>query len=262
MPKRHRVLSLLGGSAAALVAGFAAPMALGHADDQLPPSFPPYNGPYQTCVDDACLTMGDAGAWSYSGFRPFFTDWEVTDQPYTVTLDGQAAGSYLVDIEDTWSALVSVSEYHFSDFDPTALGLEHAAPEDTALHGFDGLSGADITDVSWFGGRFNLLTIEGVTLHGHELNYSVISTPEFTNTMVYTSDSPANVDYIQFAGSDEPDVLWNTFFHSWLPPVPDYLVPADPFTDLDFDPGEYPWFVSGGELWDMIQDWLNDAADM
>jgi hypothetical protein len=232
MPMSHRVLALFGGAAAALLTSFIAPTALGHAEGA-------DAGTWQTCDGDVCLVMGDAAEddWSYSGVRPFFTDW-IGHQPYTVEVtqdDGSVidAGSYNIDIQDYWSPIFAISMYHYGDFVPN-----DAAPSGLDLGDFGDLSDAWVYDSRLFDGAIDQVILQNVHQNGHDINYIILSMGDFTNTFAYTWSATA--DYIQVGDSD-PTFLWNSLFHSGFPKVPDYFVPADPFADLDFDPGDFEW---------------------
>lgn len=244
MSKPHRVLSLLGGAAAALAVSLIVPMAPGHAEGNADHTFPPGDGgPYETCDGDVCLVMGDAAQadWQYSGVRPFFTDWKTDNQLYTVEVDQGAgtdpvtAGTYDMYVQDMWTPYIAVSHYEYGDFTPNP-----DAPSDLDLGGFADLSGTVIYDTRYWGGLVDQLTINDVMVHGHELDYIVLSMGDFTGVLAHTTTDSAA--YYQF-GDSEPVFVWNSFFHSWAPEVPDYVIPADPFAQIDFDPSDY---VFGG----------------
>jgi len=225
MSIKARVLSLLGGAAAALFAGFVMPAALAHAGSVS-------NGPYETCDGAVCLVMGDVNpaTWTYSGFRPYFTDWK-GDQAYNVEVLGAGgtttdAGSYDIKVEDYWSQFMSSSSYQYGAFTPSAdgAGLD--------LGGFGDLTGTTIYRTTY--GDFTQLTINDAATGA---NYWIVSTPSYVNIQV--SMDGASQDYIQYAGDSSPTFLWNSLYDSSFVPVPDYLIPADPWAGLDFDPSEY-----------------------
>jgi hypothetical protein len=234
MPISRRPLSLLGGASAALLASFFMPMALGHAADTYPG-----DGTYETCDGAVCLVQPDDLAdWHYSGVRPFVTDWQGT-QPYDVTQDGTTLGSYNITAEDTWTPFYSVWHYDYGDFTP-ADGVT-----DPDLGAFAGQSGASVYDFSTLGGTVHFLTLIDVNVHGHELSYYETSFGDFTNVAVVDPVDGTSGDYIQ-SGDSAPQWLYNSLFHGgFFPQVPDYLVPADQFAQIDFDPGQ---FVDGGAL--------------
>ncbi|SNV74310.1 Uncharacterised protein [Mycolicibacter terrae] len=223
MSVRNRVLALLGGAAAALFAGFVMPAALANAGVADP-------GPYETCDGATCLVMGDyePGTWTYSGFRPYFTDWK-GDQVYNVEVtgaDGSSvnAGSYDINVEDYWSTFMSSSTYIYGDYTPSG---------NTADPGpFDDLTGTTIYSTTY--GAVNQLTINDAA---NGASYWIVTTPYYVNTVV-TMDG-ASQDYIQYAGDAAPTFLWNSLDNSSYVPVPEYLIPADPWAGLDFDPSEY-----------------------
>lgn len=225
MSVKARVLSLLGGAAAAVLAGFVLPAATAHAGllD---------NGPYETCDGAVCLVMGDyqPDTWTYSGFRPYSTDWK-GDQAYNVEVTGTDgstadAGSYDIKVEDYWSQWMSSSTYRYGAFAPNAdgTGLD--------LAGFGDLTGTTVYSTTF--GSFNQVTINDAATGA---NYWIVTTPSYVNTVV-TMDG-ASQDYIQYAGDGAPTLLWNSLVDSTFVPVPDYLIPADPWAGLDFDPSEF-----------------------
>jgi hypothetical protein len=223
MSVRQRVVSLLGGAAAALFAGFVMPAALAHAGYADP-------GPYQTCEGSTCLVMGayDPDTWTYSGFRPYFTDWK-GDQAYNVEVtaaDGSTvdAGSYDIKVEDYWSTFMSSSTYIYGEFTPTDAGAD--------LGAFADLTGTTIYSTTY--GNYHQVTINDAA---NGASYWIVTTPNYVNTEV-TMDG-ASQDYIQYTGDAAPTLLWNSLDNSSYVPVPDYLIPADPWAGLDFDPGQY-----------------------
>lgn len=232
MKMRHRILTLLGGAGAALLAGFGS-AALAHADAIVDAVT---GGPYQTCDSGACLVMGQVGEtnWSYSGIRPLFTDWQ-GDQPYTVQLtqgDGSTidAGSYAMTIQDYWSPIISVSQYHYGDFTPS----DAAAGAD--LGSFADMSGASIYKSSLLNGLVDSVVYNNVQQHGHEMTYIVTSMGDYTN--ILTVGGGGSGDYFQI-GDGDPTFLWNSLDHTFPAVAPDYLIPADPFAGLDFNPNDF-----------------------
>jgi hypothetical protein len=230
MWKPHRLLTLLCGAAAALLASFVMPMALGHAD----PGGPGGDTIYQICDGTGvCMVQdpNDLADWNYSGFRPYVTDWQGT-QPYTVEDNGTDVGSYSITAEDTWTPLYSVQHYTYGDFTPST------ASSDPDLGGFADETGAQVYNFSAFGGQIKELTLDNVMQHGHELTYEITTIGNFTNTAVIDPVDHTSADYIQ-SGSSAPEFLYNSLFHSFLPVPPDYLLPADAFAAPDFDPSQY-----------------------
>jgi hypothetical protein len=105
------------------------------------------------------------------------------------------------------------------------------------------MSEASIYDISFFDEAFQSEILSNVNVHGHELNYYATSLGDFTNVTVWDPVNNTVGDYIQ-TGDSEPQWLTNGLFHGdTFPPVPDYLIPADQFAGVDFDPGD---FVSDG----------------
>jgi hypothetical protein len=234
MSKPRRLLPLLGGGAAALLASFAVPMAFGHAD----PGGPGGNAIFETCDGTGvCLVQdpNDLSDWHYEGVRPLVTDWQGT-QPYTVEANGTDLGSYNITAQDVWTPFYSVEHYTYGDFTPSAAG---SSPD---LGGFAGESGAQVYDVSIFGGAAQELNLNNVMQHGHELTYEITKLGDFTNTNVIDTVDGTSADYIQ-SGTSAPEFLYNSLFHSFLPVPPDYLVPSDAFAAPDFNPVD---FFAGG----------------
>ncbi|MDD7814359.1 hypothetical protein PP713_17470 [Mycobacterium sp. CSUR Q5927] len=223
MSVRQRVVSLLGGVAAALFAGFVMPAALAHAGYA-------DAGPYQTCEGSTCLVMGvyDPDTWAYSGFRPYFTDWK-GDQVYNVEVTGADgatvdAGSYDIKVEDYWSTMMSSSTYTYGAFTAADTGAD--------LGAFADLTGTTVYSTTF--GDFHQVTINDAA---NGASYWIVTTPNYVNTEV-TMDG-ASQDYIQYTGDAAPTLLWNSLDNSSYVPVPDYLIPDDPWAGLDFDPGQY-----------------------
>lgn len=225
MSMRSRVLALLGGAAAALFAGFLVPAGLAHAGV-------PNNGPYETCDGAVCLVMDDykPDTWTYSGFRPYFTDWK-GDQAYNVEVTGAdgstaTAGSYDIKVEDYWSQWMSSSTYQYGTFSPSAdgAGLDPGA--------FGDLTGTTIYSTTF--GDYNQVSINDAS---NGASYWIVSTPNYVNTVV--SMDGASQGYIQYAGDSAPTFMWNSLDDSTFVPVPDYLMPNDPWAGLDFDPSEF-----------------------
>lgn len=225
MPTVHRLLTLLGGAAAAVLAAFLAPMALGHADTA--------TGPYETCDDAVCLVQpAGLDGWNYSGIRPWITDWHST-QPYDVVVNGENVGSYSITAEDTWTPLYWVWHYTYGDFTPSVAG------SDPDLGAFAGLSGAQVYSFGNADNSFQTLTLDDIVQHGHELTYQITKIGDFTNTNVIDPVDHTSADYIQ-VGDAAPQFLYNSLFHGeFFPTPPDYLVPADQFAAPDFDPGDF-----------------------
>lgn len=238
MVHAHRLLALLGGFAAAVLAVIFG-MAVGHADVTTDPDG---GGPRETCDGAVCLVMNDPNLkdWDYSGIRPFFTDWQNAAQTYTVQVTGADgstvdAGTYNVKVEDYWSPVISVSQYHYGDFVPVA-GVD----PDFGESWMNDLSGASVYKSEMLGGLITQTTINNVG--PHDASYIVFSAGGITTTTVY--DQTASAAYIQ-VGDQAPTFLWNSLFHPDLAEatVPGYVIPADPFAGLDFDPND---FLAGG----------------
>lgn len=243
MGKLRRLVELLGlGGSAAFVA-IVLPMAVAHAGEGDDGVFPGWGGgPYESCNGGVCLVMEPLtqesveNDWQYSGVRPYFTEWKTADpQVYNVQVDqgnGESinAGSYDIKISDTWTPLVAMYDYTYGDFVPNAdaAGLD--------LGWFGDLSGATVNKTTLFDGAITSLTMNNVG--PHDVSYWVFSTPDYTNVMV-TADG-VSADYIQFGDSD-PGFLWNSLPHSGMleAQVPDYVIPNDPFSGIDFDPSQY-----------------------
>lgn len=240
MARPHRFIASLGIAAGAMLGAFALSTGVGHATDLI--DFDPSD--YYTCDGDVCLVMGDAAwsDWSYTGVRPFITDWHGDPQPYNVVVQGAdgssvTAGSYDITIQDFWSPVFSLYQYHYGDFTATdgAAGLD--------LGWMGDLSGATVYDLTL--GDLHSLVLENVG--PHDASYFVTTIGDFTNTIVLAGGTSA--DFIQ-SGDGPQMFLWNSLFHGDLleAQVPDYVVPADPFSGVDFDPSQY----LGGDLIDGI----------
>ncbi|MCV7384561.1 hypothetical protein [Mycolicibacter longobardus] len=247
----RRLLTLLGVGAAAAFAALVLPMSAAHAagEGSGPPPLPGWGGgPYETCNGAVCLVMEDltresvARDWTYEGIRPFITDWK-GDQAYNVVYspeDAEAiqAGTYNIKIEDFWNSFYSTSAYQFGDF-----VVNPDLPEDfnlSALGQFGYLSGSSIYVINI--GDFTNLTMNGIG--PHDMNYWVMSAGDFTYTVATDPTTFTSAGYFEI-GDDGPVQLWNSLFHPWVPNVPDYLIPNDPFALLDFDPAD---FFNGGAL--------------
>ncbi|WP_131721469.1 hypothetical protein [Mycolicibacter heraklionensis] len=236
----RRLLNLLGMGAAAAFAALVIPVSTAHATDLFGN---PDGTTYETCEGAVCLVMGNPvdGNWAYQGVRPFITDWK-GDQPYNVMYtptgsdEASLAGSYNIKIEDYWNSFFSTSAYQFGDF--VANPDSDVSASDLGNFGY--LSGSSIYEINV--GDFTNLTINGVG--PHDLNYWVMSTGDFGYTVVTDPINFASAAYITI-GDDDPMFLWNSLFHSWIPEVPDYLIPNDPFASLDFDPAQYLTDVLG-----------------
>ncbi|MDQ2627970.1 hypothetical protein [Mycolicibacter senuensis] len=190
---------------------------------------------YETCDGVVCLVMDDirAGNWTYEGIRPFITDWKA-DQPYLVQYNGEDVGSYTVKIEDYWNSFYSSSAYQFGNF------VANPALADDfdlkSLGNFGYLDGASMYQVTI--GDFTNLTINDVG--PHDMNYWVMSFGDINYSVVTDPINGVSAGLIQIAEA-APAFLWNSLFHSdiELAAVPDYLLPADPFASLDFNPSDY-----------------------
>ncbi|MBS9534323.1 hypothetical protein KIH27_12075 [Mycobacterium sp. M1] len=220
--------------AAAAFAAIVLPTATAHAVD-------PWGGdagPFENCDGAVCLVMDNPrdGGWTYSGIRPLLTDWKADHQAYTVEYtheDGTVtdAGSYNVKIEDFWNPTFTSSAYQFGDFTANP-----DASDDLDLGKFEFLSGASMYKVTMLDGLMSNLTINNVG--EHDLSYWVFTFGDYTNTVVTDNVNHVSADFVQI-GDAAPQLLWNSLFHSDIPTVPDYLLPADPFAGLDFDPNDF-----------------------
>lgn len=275
MNSSRRLLTLLGLGAASAFAALALPLAAAHAEDGglatevaaadngIAPGYG--GGPYQTCDGGVCLVMGkeDLSDWTYKGIRPFLTDWKgvqqydveynpatasnppdglVTTSSSTTTETGITteagstnvdAGSYEVKTEDFWSPLFTSNAYEFGKFVPSADAPTTAASE---IGWYGDMSDSSIYKVSLFDGDLTNLTMYNVG--AHDADYWVVSTPDFTNTIVTVDGSSA--DYLK-VGDDAPVFLWNSLFHSGLEEaaVPTFLIPDDAFAGTDFEASQY-----------------------
>jgi hypothetical protein len=221
-------------------------MGAAHAADGDSGVFPGWGGgPYETCDGAVCMVMDPLTAenvadWQYGGVRPFFTQWKNDAQAYNLQVDqgnGESvnAGSYDVKVSDTWTPMAASYVYQYGDFVPNAeaSGLD--------LGWFGDLAGATVYKTVF--GDMTSTTISNVG--PHDASYWVFSTPDYTNIVVTAGGGSA--DYIQFGDSD-PSFLWNSLPHAGLleAQVPDYLIPNDPFSGIDFDPCNFLGAVSDG----------------
>lgn len=225
MPTLRRLLTLLGGAAAAVLAAVFAPMALGHAEAA--------GGPYETCDGAACLVTGpdNPADWTYGGFRPYFTQWE-GNQPYLVQVaqgDGTQvdAGSYDIKVSDTWTPQWYSDVYKYGDFTPAA-GAEGVNPG-----AFGDLTGTTVYNTVV--GNYHNLTID----EPNGDHYWVVSTPTYTNVEVTIANEGGSQDYMIQPGEAAPTMLWDSLWNPSFVAVPNYLVPDDPWAGIDFDPGQY-----------------------
>jgi hypothetical protein len=97
------VWSGLGAAAAAALV----PLALAHADDEVPD-----NGSLTLVSGGHDVPNTLLGPDGYVGFQPFFTEWQ-QDQPTNVEVDGSTVGSYDVSETDYASAWTDESVYDF-----------------------------------------------------------------------------------------------------------------------------------------------------
>ncbi|CAJ1498836.1 hypothetical protein MU0083_002028 [[Mycobacterium] kokjensenii] len=244
----RRLLTLLGVGAAAAVTALVLPMSAAQA---APGPIPGWGeGPFETCNGAVCmvmepLTRESLENWSYEGIRPFITDWK-GEQLYNIeyTPEGSEestlAGSYNIQIEDFWNSFFSSSAYQFGDFVANPDLAEALDP--MLLGNFGYLSGSSIYEVTI--GDFTNLTMNGIG--PHDMNYWVMSFGDLTYTVATDPNNFASAGYFQ-TGDDDPIQLWNSLWHPWAPGVPDYLIPNDPFAELDFDPADF--FDSDALAW-------------
>ncbi|MEO8815632.1 MAG: hypothetical protein ABI394_10390 [Mycobacterium sp.] len=189
------------------------------------------------CSGAVCLVMGDPIAGTYGGFRPYMTDWQGT-QGYNVDVtqaDGSTitAGSYDVQMQDFWSSLMSVSQYHYGDFVPNAA----AGIDPSDLNGMGDLSGVSVYDTSYLDGAFKFLAINDPGGLSYYVTTTETATGTFTNTLV--TGANASADYYQM-GDAAPTFLYNSLNNGGeFPQVPDFATPPDPWAALDFNPADY-----------------------
>ena len=180
----------------------------------------------------------------YYGFRPLFEQW-VDNQPTNVDVAGSSfpggiSGSYDVSENDISTPYLDEATYVFGNFTPAA---DNVSGIDS-----DGLAGATVYDmVLGPGGK----VVDGATTYDFQnLNVFfengdhvwIITDPgEWTNYLYSTPTDSG--DWIQFAGSASPTLIYDTLTNPAFPTevfnVADYLPPDAWFPDFYsmFPPG-------------------------
>lgn len=219
MPNRRRILPMLAATAGGFATAAVLPIALAHADD---------------CTKGLCdLVSGGAPTdVEYSGFRPFFEDWQDT-QPTNVLVGGAAgsqftdgiSGSYDVSEQDYSTALMDNAIYHFGNFTPAA---DNPSGADS-----DGLSGASVYDFTLGPGAnsvdgqttFDLNDLNAFLANGDHVEIDTVP-GDYTNFLDVTPAGSG--DWIESAGSSTPTLVWDS--------LPTSQFPAEVFNPTDYLP--------------------------
>jgi hypothetical protein len=173
----------------------------------------------------------------YQGFRPFFEEW-TDNQPTNVdvagsSFTGDVSGSYDVSELDLSTQKIDDVTYHFGDFTPAA---DNPSGIDS-----DGLAGATVYDIVLGpGGK----TVDGATTYDlGNLNVFLadgahveITTDPGQWTNYLYSDGTDSGDWIQYAGSSTPTLIYDTLTNSQFPSeifnLASYFPPDDWFPDF------------------------------
>ncbi len=216
-------------------------LALGSAVGGLAAAF--FQTPFahaDVCDQGECTLVsgGEPTDVVYAGFRPLFEQWTDT-QPTNVDVAGSpfvngVSGSYDVSEEDTSTPYIDDVTYHFGDFTPAA---DNASGIDS-----DGLAGATVYDVALGpGGK----TVDGATTYDFNIlnvflgdgnHIEIDSDPGAFTNYLYSTPTESG-DWIQFAGSSTPTLLYDTLTTASFPSeafnVTDYLPPDAWFPDFN-----------------------------
>ena len=225
MPKRRRILPVLGAAAGGFAAAAALPMALAHADDLIGSA-----GCAATyCLEAPAGPTGDPTNVNYEGFRPMFEEW-TDNQPTNVVVNGAPftdgiSGSYNVGEIDYSTPYVDSASYQFGTFSPAAGNSAGADSE--------GLSGASVYDFTIGpGGKvvdgqttFDYNTLSAFLANGDHIEIDTVP-GAFTNYVEATPTDSA--DWIQYAGSSTPTLIYDT--------LPNPAFPAEVFNPADYLP--------------------------
>lgn len=231
MLKQRRLLLALGAAAGGLAAAAFVPMAFAHAD---------------ACdLGDCTLVSGGSPTdVVYSGFRPFFEEW-TDNQPTNVDVTDSSfvngvSGSYDISEEDISTPYVDDVTYHYGDFT--------AAADNPSGIDSGGLAGATVYDVTLGPGA---KTVDGATTYDMnnlnvflaDGNHIEITTDPGQWTNYLYSTPTGSGDWIEYAGSSTPTLLYDTLTNAAFPTeafnLADYLPPDAWFPDFYsmFPPG-------------------------
>jgi hypothetical protein len=206
MLNQRRLLLALGAAVGGLAAAAFVPMASANAD---------------ACDDLGPCTLVSGGPptdVAYYGFRPLFEQW-VDNQPTNVEVPGSAfvngvSGSYGVSENDIATPYLDEVTYQFGNFTPAA--------DNTGDIDSDGLSGATVYDMVLDpGGK----SVDGATTYGlQNLNVffgdgnhlQITTDPGLFTNYLYNTPTDSG-DWIQFAGSSSPTLVYDTLTNPHFP---------------------------------------------
>jgi hypothetical protein len=184
------------------------------------------------CTKGECTLVsgGEPTDVQYYGFRPLFEQW-VDNQPTNVDVAGSSfaggiSGSYDVSENDISTPYLDEATYDFGAFTPAA---DNASGIDSG-----GLAGATVYDmVLGPGGK----TVDGATTYDvQDLNVFlangdhvwIITDPGQFTDYIYSTPTDSG-DWIQFAGSSAPTLIYDTLTNPAFPTEifnpADYLPP-------------------------------------
>jgi len=231
MLKQRRLLLALGATAGGLAATAFLHTPLANADPC-------------SLGDCTLVSGGEPTDVQYYGFRPLFEQW-ADNQPTNVDVAGSSfvngiSGSYDVTENDISTPDFDNVSYIFGDFTPAA---GNASGIDS-----DGLAGASVYDMVFGpGGQ----TVDGATTYDlQNLNvfladgdHLMVTTDpgQWTNYLFNTATESG--DWIQYAGSSSPTLIYDTLTNPSFPTevfnLADYFPPDDWFPDFfsTFPPG-------------------------
>ncbi|HME78793.1 MAG TPA: hypothetical protein VKI00_25020 [Mycobacterium sp.] len=224
MLEQRRLLLAVGAAAGGLVAAALLQTPLAHAD--------PCN------LGECTLVSGGSPTdVLYQGFRPYFEEW-TDNQPTNVDVAGSSfagdvSGSYDVSELDLSTQQLDDVTYHFGDFTPAA---DNPSGIDS-----DGLAGATVYDVVLGPGA---KTVDGATTYdlqnlsvflGDGDHVTITTDPgEFTNYLYSTPTDSG--DWIEYAGSSTPTLIYDTLTNSQFPSeifnIANYFPPDDWLPDF------------------------------
>ncbi|BBX46827.1 hypothetical protein GCM10009641_40200 [Mycobacterium cookii] len=204
MVTQRRLLSTVAAAVGGLAAAAYLPVAFAHADD---------------CSHYECTLVsgGHPTDVLYQGFRPFFADWKDT-QPVNVdvTQNGVTtiAGSYNVSEQDYENQFLDQAIYKFGNFTPAADNL-------TGINS-DNLAGTQVYD--FWTGPFGTDAAGDPTYGFNNLNifygngaHTEITTVSGSYTNYLIGDGHATGDWIVYAGSSTPHMVWDSLPSSEFP---------------------------------------------
>lgn len=229
--KERRLLLTIGASVGGIAAAAFLPMAFAHAD---------------VCDLGDCTLVsgGNPTDVVYQGIRPLLDDWKDNQLTNVVvsnsTFTDGISGSYDISEQDFQSSLMDNAIYHFGDFTAAAdnpTGIDSGGLAGASVYDFtigpggkvvDGTTTYDLNDFNVFlanGDHIEIDTVPG----------------EYTNFLEVTANGSG--DWMQYAGSSTPSLLWDSLTTSQFPTevfnLANYLPPDAWFPDIYsmFPPG-------------------------